>query len=329
VPTFNQTLSSVTYRHDYQIGDGPPDAAMVVGGDLIPFGIPGVVFTSMSPPGPAESSANAGVGRTEQVDGVGMTVNAGELFLSQTDGGDSIPFSVLEIHADLWWDVDTGNFGPPLTGGFNLPLSPDVPLNGSAEVDFDIHWNARVAGRDCLDVRSAVVGGRVFTAVDNGLDRVPLPPVPNAPLIGLPSFPPQILRAVGPADLNVDGKVDLSDAGIVVGNFGQALSGEANGDTTGDNHVGSDDLDIVLGGFGREPNRINVNAKLTFRINAASEARLAIPPTDEVFIGVAALPGPLLTLDKNFDDPTVTINDLFSASVAMAGNYVLIGAPHH
>ena len=288
VPTFNTTKSSVTYSHDYQILDGPADSVMVLDGVGIPFGNPGPVFTSSNAPDLPNSSTTAGVGHTEQLTGVGMTVNAGGLVLDQNDIGDTIPFSVLEIDADLWWDVATGNFGLPLTGGFNLPLFLDVPPAGSAEVAYDIHWNARIGGVDYPDIRTALVSTCMIPGPFLGLTSAPCPAEPNKLMTGLPSFPPQIPLDVGPADLNADGMVNMSDVGIVTGNFGQTSSGEANGDTTGDSFVGGDDLDVVLANFGIEPNRINVSVKLTFRVNAASSARVKIQPNAEVFIGVNA-----------------------------------------
>ena len=183
--------------------------------------------------------------------------------------------------------MDIGDFGLPLTAGFNLPLFVDAPGASTAEVDYDIHWNARVVGVDYPDIRAAIVGGCVFAGF-TGATSAPCPAEPNQLMTGLPDFPPQIPLDVGPADLNADGQVNLSDVGIVTSNFGQSLSGEANGDTTGDNFVGGNDLDVAPADFGIEPNRINVSAKLTFRVNAASPARMEIADVagDPVFIGV-------------------------------------------
>ena len=60
-----------------------------------------------------------------------------------------------------------------------------------------------------------------------------------------------LLTPALPGDANLDGKVDIYDLTIVLGNYGKTGMGWAQGEFTGDSTVDINDLTIVLGNYNR------------------------------------------------------------------------------
>ena len=114
---------------------------------------------------------------------------------------------------------------------------------------------------------TAVAEGTTLGWIDN-TTGVPIVAGPN-------TFAPNTVTVMAtiPGDVNLDGKVDFSDLGFVVGDYGMSAAKWADGDVNYDGVIDFSDLGYVIGNYGSAlPAQINIAGS---QIDAAGLAVLS------------------------------------------------------
>lgn len=160
------------------------------------------------------------------------------------------------------WNEPLGVFGfTPQPWAIGVPIgytpgAQTTPFEVWFEVDLSLYdGRVRAYFAEQLDAGRVVVSvtGLIETTMGGTPGAFPsffmkegvgLEPGAQAPRLTV------VLGAAQEGDVNGDGCVDVSDLGIVLGNFGASGAGREDGDVTGDGVVDVSDLGVVLGNFG-------------------------------------------------------------------------------